>query len=153
MDGNDFFSMDALRRRYSAPVEKLDSNYKSGFSQQKYEAFHHGFRSPSFLLTKVAENEELETEDPFEEFHQSPENRIIKAVNNLGWKVDGSGRNRAQSLIDGFIDEVDPDLNQMKHALLSIHRLRRRNRRQWSIFDETDKVRFYIIFHCCFAPN
>ena len=146
MGDKEYFNMDEIRRRYSAPYEKLDLTYKSGFSQQqRHKAFQQDLKFPSFLLTKVTENEELEIEDPFEEFHLSPEKRIIKTVNNLRWRVDGPGRNRTQSLIDEFIDEVNPDLNRMGHnsALLGIHRFvrRRRNRRRWAIFDQDDEVR------------
>ena len=136
--------MDEIRRRYITPVDKVQTSYKSPASLTVTSRNTSQFESrrSSFLLSKVDETDELEEEDPFEEFHMTPEKRIIKNVNNMRWKVDGSGRNRAQSLIDQFIDVADPDLNRIhsNRAFFGIHTIRkRRRRRRWSIFNDDDE--------------
>ena len=140
--------MDEIRRRYSTRDDKVDTSYKSPVSLTvtRHNASPNEIRRSSFLLSKVDETDELDEVDPFEEFHLTPEKRIIKNVNNLRWKVDGSGRNRAQSLIDQYIDVADPDFNRIhgNRGLFGIQtiRRRRRNRRRWSIFndDNDDEV-------------
>ena len=143
---DNLLNMDDIRRRYTTPVNKVETSYKSSVSLTvtRRNTTQYESRRSSFLLSKVDETDELEEEDPFEEFHLTPEKRMIKNVNNLRWKVDGSGRNRAQSLIDQYIDVADPDLNRIhsNRAFFGIHTIRRRNKGRWSLFnDDDDEVR------------
>lgn len=84
---------------------------------------------PSIFLLSSKLPERIE-EDPFEDIHLSPERRILKDVNSAGWKVDGSGRNHAQSLVDSYIDRPVLDNARFRDstAWWAMQRMRKRSR-------------------------